>query len=91
MEQKQYKLQSTLQEKASCVQALQDEAKVHGFPSSLVVRITELKSSLRDGKGVQDGHNHATTKMKSHDDDALKALQQEKESRAKDRQARGPK
>lgn len=41
---------SNLQEKAKFVDALQEEAKIHGFPQTLSIRIIEIESSLEADK-----------------------------------------
>lgn len=55
--------------------------------SSLTARISELEFSLETKKKSRMETSTSIGKMKSRGDEALRALQQEKESQARDREA----
>lgn len=78
---------STLQEKHICVESLWEEAKIHGFPSSLATRTAELDSSLEMEKKYQMDIVTILGEMKSRAGKALRSLQQHKESQDKDCEA----
>lgn len=61
--------------------------KIHGSPFYLYVRIAELESSLEVKKKSRMNTATPTVEMKSHADEALRALKQENKSQAKDREA----
>lgn len=77
----------SLLEKDSCVESLQEGAKVHGSPSPLAVKIAKRESSLEMEKMSRKETANIALEMKSHANEALGALEQEKGSRTKDREA----
>lgn len=78
---------SIIQEKSSHVQYIRVEAKIHGYTSSLAVRIVQIESSLETEKKYRLDTVFTVVKMKSCVDETLGTHQHEKESRAKDPEA----
>lgn len=58
----------------SRIEALQEEAKILGSPSTLVVRIYELESSLKEEKKQRYETYNVVTHMEFHAEEARKAL-----------------
>lgn len=65
-------------------EALQEEAKVHISPSTMVVRILELESSLESDKKRNQETYDVVVEVDRHTKEVSKTLQQEKESRPED-------
>lgn len=71
-------------EKVCLVENFQEEVKIHDSPSTLVIMIIKLEYSLEEEKKHREEVVDATTEENCCVEEALKAFQQEKESRAED-------
>lgn len=71
---------SPFQVKVRYNEVIQEEAKIHGCPSSLATNIVELEFSLEVEKKRQIETTIVIADAEFHADEALKALLEEKES-----------
>lgn len=65
---------SPIHEQVICVVSLQEEAKIHGYSSSLVSKIIELESFLEKKKKAQMDITTNAVDMKSHANEDLRSL-----------------